>query len=101
SGTGLDFGVKIKTDMAVLFDEDDFGNLHIGFNFQDIAGTTVRWDTVSENRDKILFNTKFGLAAQQPIPSLNSEIIVAWDKDYVHGGTHHFGVDWSYNEMAN
>lgn len=101
SGTGLDFGIKIKTDMAVLFDEDDFGNLHIGFNFQDIAGTTVRWDTVSENRDKILFNTKFGLAAQQPIPSLDSEIIVAWDKDYVHGGTHHFGVDWSYNEMAN
>ncbi len=101
SGTGFDIGVKIKTDMAILFDADELGALHMGFNFQDIAGTTVRWDTVSENRDEILFNTKFGIAVQQPIPQLDSEIVLAWDKDYVYGGTHHFGADWTYNEMAS
>lgn len=101
SGTGIDIGLKIKTDLAVLLDEDDLGSLHIGFNFQDIAGTDVNWDTSSENRDEILFNTKFGLALVQPIPELDSELTLAWDKDYVYQGTHHFGIDWAYNDMAN
>jgi len=34
SGTGFDIGVKIKTDMAILFDADELGALHMGFNFK-------------------------------------------------------------------
>ena len=42
SGTGIDLGLKIKTDLAVILDEERLGNLHFGVNFQDISGTTIR-----------------------------------------------------------
>ncbi|MDY0152601.1 MAG: hypothetical protein RBS43_10050, partial [Candidatus Cloacimonas sp.] len=43
TGTGLDFGMKAKTDLSVIFDQESFGDLHFGVNFQDIAGTEIAW----------------------------------------------------------
>lgn len=101
TGTGVDMGIKVRTDLAVIFDDDDLGDLHFGVNFQDVAGTSVKWDTISEIRDDILFNTKLGLAIVQPIPSVQSVLTLAYDYDYVYGGTSHYGVDWNYDEKAN
>lgn len=101
SGTGFDIGLKLRTDMAVIFDEDSLGDLLIGLNFQDVAGTTITWDTYSEMRDEVLFNTKAGVALVQPIPSLKSEIALAYDYDYVYQGTSHYGADWNYDNRAN
>ncbi|MCB5278510.1 MAG: hypothetical protein LHW59_03185 [Candidatus Cloacimonetes bacterium] len=101
SGTGLDLGVKLRTDMAVLFDEDSLGDLNFGINFQDVAGTSILWDTNSEMRDKVLFNTKTGIALVQPITSIKSVFSLAYDYDYVYQGTSHYGLDWNYDERAN
>ncbi len=101
TGTGLDLGLKLRTDMAVVFDYDDFGDLHFGLNFQDLAGTEISWDTPSEIKDEVLFNTKFGIAIDQPFPSLKSSLILAYDYDYVYNGTSHYGVDWNYDDRAN
>lgn len=100
TGTGIDLGLKLKTDMAVLFDIDQLGSLHWGLSFQDIAGTTITWDTKSENRDEILFNTKFGLAIQQDLPKINSELVLAYDRDFVYKGTHHLGAELNYKDLA-
>ncbi len=101
TGTGLDFGFKAKTDLAVIFDQEDFGNLHFGLNFQDLAGTDITWNTDSEIKDEVLFNTKMGVAIEQPIPPLNSTVCVAYDYDYVYNGTKHYGIDWEYdNKMG-
>ncbi|MDD4147712.1 MAG: hypothetical protein PHO85_04235, partial [Candidatus Cloacimonetes bacterium] len=83
TGTGFDLGVKLRTDMSVLFDEDYLGDLHVGINFQDVAGTTISWDTNSEIRDEVLFNTKAGVALVQPLEKLKSTILLAYDYDYV------------------
>ena len=101
TGTGLDLGMKLRTDLAVIFDSDNLGDLHVGVNFQDLAGTDITWDTPSEMKDEVLFNTKFGMALEQPIPSLNSRLILAYDYDYVYDGTNHYGVDWNYDDRAN
>nr|MDK2851125.1 hypothetical protein [Candidatus Cloacimonadota bacterium] len=101
SGTGLDLGIKLRTDMAVIFDQENLGDLHLGLNFQDVAGTTITWDTQSEMRDEVLYNTKLGIAVDQPIPSLKSSLILAYDYDYVYNGTSHYGVDWNYDDRAN
>ncbi|MDI3504434.1 MAG: hypothetical protein PWP64_1370, partial [Candidatus Cloacimonadota bacterium] len=87
SGTGIDLGLKLRTDLAVIFDEESLGDLHLGLNFQDVAGTTISWDTNSEMKDEVLFNSKLGLAIDQPIPTLSSNLILAYDYDYVYGGT--------------
>ncbi|HPF09030.1 MAG: UPF0164 family protein [Candidatus Cloacimonetes bacterium] len=101
SGVGLDLGMKVRTDMAVIFDQDELGDLHFGLNFQNVSGTRVTWDTPSSMEDEVLFNTKFGLAAVQPIPKLNSTLTLAYDYDYVYNGTSHYGVDWDYDSKAN
>jgi len=101
NGTGLDFGFKAKTDLAVIFDQDYLGDLHFGVNFQDIAGTDITWNTPSRIKDEILFNTKMGVAVVQPLPTLKSTVSVAYDYDYVYGGTNHYGLDWAYNDLGS
>lgn len=101
SGTGIDLGLKLRTDMAVIFDQDELGDLHFGLNFQDLAGTTISWDTQSEIKDEILFNTKAGVAIVQPLPAWNSVVTLAYDYDYVYNGTNHYGIDWAYDGRAN
>ncbi|MGC9361901.1 MAG: UPF0164 family protein [Candidatus Syntrophosphaera sp.] len=101
TGTGLDFGFKMKTDLAIIFDWDVLGKLDFGMNFQDIAGTDISWDTYSEHKDEVLFNTKLGLAVIQPIPPLNSDITLAYDYDYVYEGCDHLGIQWSYKDLGS
>ena len=101
TGTGLDIGFKAKTDLAVIFDWEELGDLHFGVNFQDIGGTDITWDTPSKISDEVLFNTKTGLAVVQPLPKLKSVVTLAYDYDYVYGGTNHFGVDWEYDKKGN
>ncbi len=100
SGTGIDFGVKMKTDLGILFDWDVLGKLDFGLNFQDIAGTDISWDTYSEHRDEVLFNTKLGVAVSQPIPPLDSELMLVYDYDYVYDGCSHYGLQWSYKDLG-
>ncbi len=97
TGTGLDFGFKVQTDLATLVDVEQLGKLAVGFNFQDIAGTDITWDTATDHRDEVLFNTKVGVALFQPIDRLKSNVTIAYDKGFVYGGTHHFGLDWNYD----
>ncbi len=100
-GIGLDFGFKVKTDMGVLFDWEDLGKLDFGINFQDISGTDIGWDTQSEHVDQVLFNTKLGIAVSQPVPLLDSELVLAYDYDYVYEGTSHYGAQWSYKDLGS
>lgn len=101
TGTGFDLGLKLRTDLAVIFDEESLGDLHFGMNFQDVAGTSISWDTNSEIKDEVLFNTKVGVAIEQPITSLKSKLIIAYDYDYIYSGTRHYGLDWNYDDRAN
>ena len=101
TGTGLDFGFLIKTDLAIIFDVEELGGLNFGMNFQDISGTNITWDTQTDHGDEALFNTKLALAITQPVKSLKSELKLAYDIDYVYGGTQHFGAEWTYNDQAS
>ena len=101
TGTGLDFGFLVKTDLGILFDWDDLGTMNFGMNFQDLAGTEISWDTYSEHRDEVLFNSKLGVAFNQPIPQLNSTLTAAYDYDYVYDGSSHYGLQFSYKDLGS
>ena len=99
-GTGFDFSLLAKTDLSLLLDIDWIGTLNFGLNFQDIGGTVITWDTQSNHEDEILFNTKIGFSIHQPVPVFHSKLILAADKDYVYGGTNHYGIEWNYKELV-
>lgn len=100
TGTGVDLGVMVKTDLATLFDYESMGDISLGVNFQDVSGTDISWDTETEHRDEILFNSKVGVAITQPIPIFKSTLTLAYDRDYVYNGTDHYGIEWNYNSKA-
>ncbi|MDP3114114.1 MAG: hypothetical protein Q8M98_04975 [Candidatus Cloacimonadaceae bacterium] len=100
-GIGLDFGFKLTTDMGVIFDLEELGEFDFGLNFQDIAGTDIVWDTKTEHRDEVLFNTKLGIAVRQPIPPLKSDLTLVYDYDYVYQGSNHYGVEWTYDKKGS
>ncbi len=110
TGTGLDFGLKITTDLGVIFDTEELGMLDFGVNFQDVSGTTISWDTPNEIKDEVLFNTKMGVAIRQPLitkPDAKpndlpvAELILAYDYDYVYEGTNHFGAEFNYLDKGS
>jgi hypothetical protein len=102
TGTGFDLSMLMKTDLSVLLDVDGLGNISFGTNLQDVAGTEITWgETENFHKDEILYNTKVGVALDQPIKSLNSKVTFAFDRDYVYGRVNHFGLDWNYDSRAN
>jgi hypothetical protein len=102
TGTGFDLSMLLKTDLSVLLDVEGMGSLSFGTNLQDVSGTEITWG-VTENfhKDKILFNTKIGIAIEQPFKSLNSTATLAFDRDYIYGKVNHIGLDWNYDSRAN
>ncbi len=100
TGTGVDLGLIIRTELAPIFDLDYLGQLAMGLNFQDVGGTDISWDTITEMRDEVLFNTKIGLAVTQSVDALKSDVTLAFDYDYVYDSTSHWGLQWNYNDIA-
>lgn len=102
TGTGFDLSLLAKTDLAVLFDVESLGKVSYAMNFQDVAGTEITWgDNENFHKDEILFNTKIGVAVEQPITSLNSVVTAAFDRDYVYEAVYHWGIDWAYDDLVN
>jgi len=100
SGTGFDASFLVKSDLAVIFDADWMGTVKYGMNFQDIAGTDITWDTDSQHKDEVLYNTKLAVSVEQPIPVFKSSVILAMDKDYVYKFVEHYGMEWNYDNKA-
>jgi hypothetical protein len=101
TGTGVDFGFKVKTDLGVIFDWEELGLIDFGVNVQDISGTQISWDTITEHKDEVLYNTKIGVAITQPISIIDSNLTLAYDHDYVYEGSSHYGAQFSYKDLGS
>ena len=100
NGTGFDLGLLFRSPLAGLIDIDWLGNFNLGINFQNIAGTTITWDTASKHQDDILFNTKVGVSIDQPVPFWHLKMILAMDTDYVYDKSHHYGMEIKYKHLV-
>lgn len=101
NGTGFDLGVMLRSPLAGLIDIDWMGDFCFGVNFQNIAGTTITWDTASQHQDDILFNTKLGVSIDQPLPFWNMNLLLATDTDYVYDRSHHYGLELQYARLLS
>lgn len=99
TGTGFDLALKIKTDFSILTDLEGLGDISLGLNLQDLGGTTISWDTESDREDKILYNTRFGLAFEQPLDFIKTEMLLAWDMEYIYDYSHYFGSQFTYDNI--
>jgi len=102
SGTGFDVSFLTKTDLSVLLDVDGLGKISFGTNFQDVSGTQITWGQNNNfHKDEVLYNSKIGVALEQPLPKLTSIVTIDLDNDYVYKQISHWGLDWDYNSKGN
>ena len=64
----------------------------------DLGGTDIKWDSRSNRVDEVLMNTKMREDLEQPLPFINSSLLLAIDKDYVYEEQIHYGGEFSYEE---
>jgi hypothetical protein len=99
TGIGLDLGMILKIGLNNVFNDENYGDLIIGLNVQDIADTKITWDTDSKRKDYIERNFKYGVAYIQPLNFVNSQMTIAYDIDSRYEGADHFGTELLYDSM--
>ncbi len=101
TGSGFDLCFLFRTNLGVLVDVEGLGDISSAIKLEDVGGTKITWDVVSNHQDEILYNTRVGFALSQPIKALNSNVTIAYDKNYVYNRVAHFGIDFKYKDLLN
>ena len=97
SGVGFDLGTMVNFGLDDLMDDSRLGKVSIGFALKDLFNTKITWDTDSRHADYIDRSWYLGTSYFQPLPSLNSQLLVAYALQRRFENTHHIGVEYVYN----
>jgi hypothetical protein len=100
TGTGFDLSVLTRTDLSAVIDADWLGQFQAGWNFKDIGGTDITWNTESQHVDEILQTTKMGLAFIQPVNAWHSTFVFDFDTDYEYDTVQRYGLEWRYRDRT-
>ncbi len=98
NGAGFDLSFLAKTDLGILTEISDLGDLKFGVNFRDVGGTNIVWDTESKREDKAIFSSKLGIALDQPIQTLNLNLKLAFDIEYLFDVSRAYGAEIYYKD---
>ncbi len=97
SGIGLDFGMILRISLNNIFTESYYGDLTFGLNVQDIANTTITWDTDSKHKDRVDRNFKYGFSYVQPLQFLKGQLAFSFDINSKFKGSTHLGLEYLYH----
>lgn len=103
-GLGSDIGTIWKTDLGNRLKS---GKFSLGLTVQDFYRTKLYWNTPPDSPDKssradvILPNFKVGLAYQQKIPVLKSQITFTVDTDSLYSYEMHYGFEYELAELLS
>lgn len=97
SGVGFDAGAMLNFGLDDLMDDSRLGKISVGFAMKDLFNTKVTWDTQSRHFDRIKRSWYLGTSYMQPLPSLDSQLRVAYALQRRFKNTHHVGTEYIYN----
>jgi len=98
-GLGIDIGGRLRVSGEDLFDITDLGMLSVGLALKDITGTTIYWNTKSQDCISLFPVVSFGL--EQPIKPLRLMVNFGAEKPYRYHDKTNFGVEIVYaNRLA-
>jgi hypothetical protein len=99
TGVGFDLSALLRTKLSHLFGRTWLGDISFGLSWQDMGKTSITWNTISNHEDDVDQNLKFGAAIHQPLQTFNSELILAFDVDYIYDKNYHYGFEYKYNDL--
>lgn len=91
SGQGLDIGIKLSLIGFASNEKVQQRNISFGINLQDVAGTTVRWNTSNQTEDQLPFNLMIGIAYSERVPFLNSRVTLSLGRENSYQSSNHLG----------
>lgn len=101
SGVGFDAGTMLNFGLDDLMDDSRLGKVSFGFAMKDLFNTKITWDTDSRHADRIKRSWYAGTSYMQPLPTLNSQLLVAYSLQRRFENTHHVGTEYIYhNRLA-
>jgi len=99
TGQGLDVGIKISF-LGLKSDETMVQrNLSFGLNLQDVAGTTVLWNTSNQTKDKLPLNLLIGMSYTERIPWLKSRVTLSMGRDNSYESSNHWGGEINFGNI--
>jgi len=98
-GLGIDIGGRLRVSGEELFDIYHLGMLSVGLALKDITGTTIYWNTQSQDCIALYPALSFGL--EQPINPLKLLINFTAEKHYRYHDKSSYGLEIVYaNRLA-
>lgn len=98
-GIGIDIGGRLRVSGEELLDITHLGKLSIGLALKDITGTTIYWNTKSQDCISLYPALSFGL--EQPIKPLKLMINLGAEKQYRYHDKTNYGLEIVYaNRLA-
>ncbi len=95
-GLGVDWGGRLRANGEELLDITDLGFISVGLTIQDIAGTTIYWNTKSQ--DRIPPALLWSAALEQPIARWKTQVNLAWAYDLRYDDKSRFGAEIAYDK---
>jgi len=98
-GIGIDIGGRLRVNGEELLDITHLGKLSVGLALKDITGTTIYWNTKSQDCIALYPALSFGL--EQPIKPLKLMINLGAEKQYRYHDKTNYGLEIVYaNRLA-
>lgn len=92
-GQGLDVGMLVKFFGPVTTSGNPKRVLSFGMNLQDVAGTTVAWNTANRSRDRLQLNGLFGISYTEWLSWIKSQLTLSVMQEKGYESTNHWGCE--------
>ena len=100
TGIGFDTSLLFKTSLSNILGRSWLGDFSVALNVQDIGNTKITWNTESNHADEVVYNYKLGFAINQPLKAFDSNLIFAFDVDYIYDNCNHYGIEYQYKDVV-
>ena len=100
-GQGLDIGMMLKLSGPKMENGVSRRKFALGINFQDVAGTTVVWNTIHHTRDRLPFNFLTGLSYSEWLPWLRGPLTLSFGRDNCYGTSNHWGGEFVFRNILS
>jgi len=100
-GQGVDIGIKISFIGLSSEETVQQRNLSFGLNLQDIAETTVIWNTSNQTQDQLPLNLLVGMSYSERLPWLKGQITLALGRGNSYESSNHWGGEFIFGNVIS
>ncbi|MFN8367539.1 MAG: hypothetical protein U0Y96_09935 [Candidatus Kapaibacterium sp.] len=96
-GVAFDFGAMLKLNLRDMSFDENYPKISFGWMLKNLGGMTMNWSTTVS--DYSPYQYAFGMAIEQPIKPLDSQLNILYDTKSEYTGSNHIGLEWVYRKF--